>query len=224
MKNLVLDLVTSYENGISMVEAMFTQAYDATTAFNGSWSELDKERERLKATLREMLAGNCSLRRKDFNALIESFLSDSEGKRRQIDEEQKRVRKTLKEYMDEQRTLISYLKEQLVGFTQEGADKDNLEIIIAKIKAAYQGKGEQVFAMLEDFRQQLEAFQREQRKANHKLQRLVDREESLSLEDLRQLETAEAGQERKVERELRRQDVERLLAHFKEQRQKGSRQ
>jgi len=52
----------------------------------------------------------------------------------------------------------------------------------------------------------------------------VERGESLRLEDLRQLEAAEAGQERRAERELRRQEVERLLAHFKERRQGVSRQ
>lgn len=218
MKEVVLDLITSYESGITMAEMMLTQAYDATTAFDGSWSELDKERERLKATLREMLAGSCSLRRKDFSALIERVLSDSEGKRRQIDEEQKRVRRTLKQYLDEQRTLISYLKEQLVGFTQERADKDSLEIIIANIKAAYQSKGKQVFAMLEDFRQQLESFVREQRETNHKLQRLVDRGESLRIEDLRQMEATNTRQARKAEREARRRQVERLLVHFRQRR------
>jgi hypothetical protein len=47
----------------------------------------------------------------------------------------------------------------------------------------------------------------------------VERGESLKLEDLRQLEAAKAGQERRAEKELRQEDVERLLAHFKEQRQ-----
>jgi len=50
------------------------------------------------------------------------------------------------------------------------------------------------------------------------LQRLVDRGEGLKLEDLRHLDAAKAKDERKIVRELRREDVDRLLAHFKQRR------
>ena len=95
---------------------------------------------------------------------------------------------------------------------------------MAMIKAVYQERGQEMFATLRNFQLRLESFQAEQEEINHKLQRLVERGESLRLEDLRQLEAAEAGQERRAERELRRQEVERLLAHFKERRQGGNRQ
>jgi len=94
---------------------------------------------------------------------------------------------------------------------------------MAMIKAAYQERGQEMFATLRNFQLRLESFQVEQEEINHKLQRLVERGESLSLEDLRQLEATKAGQERRAERELRRQEVERLLAHFKDRRQGGSR-
>jgi hypothetical protein len=70
----------------------------------------------------------------------------------------------------------------------------------------------------------LESFQAEQKEINHKLQRLVERGESLILEGMRQLEATKTGQERRAERELRREEVERLMAHFKERRQGVSRQ
>ena len=95
---------------------------------------------------------------------------------------------------------------------------------MAMIKAAYQEGGQELIATLRNFQLRLESFQTEQEEINHKLQRLVERGESLRLEDLRQLEATKTGQERRAERELRRQEVERLLAHFKERRQGGSRQ
>ena len=80
-------------------------------------------------------------------------------------------------------------------------------------------RGSSLFAMLRDFQLRLEDFQKEQEEINHKLQRLVDRGESLSLEDLRQLEAAKALQEEELDRELRREEVDRLLSHFRQQRQ-----
>jgi len=223
MKEVVLDLVASYENRISMVEELITRAHYTTASLDESLAEVAEKRAGLKTNLQEILARNCSLRRKDFNTLMERIISESERKKRKLEEERKHVRDELKGYLDEQKQLIASLRQQLVDFTYEKEDKDTLEAAIAKMKIAYQQKGQQVFGLLRDFELHLKTFRKEQEEINYKLQRLVERGESLRLEDLRRLEAAKAGQERKVERELRRKDVERLLAHFKGQRQAGSR-
>ena len=222
MESLVLDLVTSYENRISTVEELFTTAYQATVASNGSLAELDKARGKLKIRLRETLVKNCSLRRKDFNDLMEKVFSDSERKRREIEEEEQLVREKLKEHLNEQKELATSLREQLVEFMGEKVDKDSLEAVIANLKATCQDKGQQVFVLLRNFQLHLEVLRKEQEEINCKLQRLADRGESLRMEDLRQLEASKARQDRKAERELRREDIERLLAHFKRQRQTDS--
>ena len=222
MMEPVLDLITSYEIRIASVEELMTTAYQATVTSDGSFGILDEERERLKIGLQKTLAKNCSLRKKDFNRLLERVLSNSNKNREAIEEERSRVREKVKEYLDEQKQLANYLRQQLVELTQEKTDKGCLDAIIGNIKATYEGKGQLLFAMLRDFQLHLEAFRREQEEINQKLQRLLERGESLSLEDLRQLEAAKAHQQRKAERELRREEVDRLLSHFRQQRQ-GSR-
>ena len=223
MNELVLDIVTCYENRISMVEELVTGEYYTTMTVDASLAAVAEERARLKTSLQEILASNCSLRRKDFSTLMERITSEFESSRRELEEEREYVREGLKRYLDEQKQLVSSLRQQLVDFTYEKGEKDALEATMAKFKAAYQSRGQQVFAMLRDFQLRLESFRREEEEISHKLQRLVEKGESLRMEDLRQLEAAKAGQERKAERELRQQDVERLLAHFKQQRQGDSR-
>lgn len=223
MKELVLDLITSYEDRVSTVQELITTAYEATATFEGSFSALEEERERLKTILQQTLAKNCSLRRKDFNCLMERVLSDSKKKRREIEEEQKWMGEKVKEYLAEQKELAISLRRQLLDLGDEKVDTGGLNTVIGNIKTAYQDKGQRLFALLRDFQLHLEGVQREQQEINHKLQRLVDRGESLRVEDLRQLEAVKAQLGRKVERELRRQDVERLLAHFKQQRRESSR-
>ena len=214
----VLDLITSYESRIATVEELMTTAYQATETSDGSFDILDEERERLKTGLQKTLAKNCSLRRKDFNRLLERLLSDSTKNREAIEEERSQVREKVKEYLDEQKQLASYLRQQLVELTQEKMDKGCLDAVIGKIKASYEDTGQRLFTILRNFQLRLETYQREQEGINHKLQRLVDRGESLSLEDLRQLEAAEALQKRATDRELRREEVDRLLSHFRQQR------
>ena len=219
MKDLVLDLVTSCENRMSMVEELVSGAYHTTATLDESLAEVTEKRAGLKTSLREILVRNCSLRRKDFNILMEKIISESERKKQELEEERTRVKQELEGYLAKQKELVTSLRQQLVDFTYEEAGKEALEATIARIRTAYQDKGQQVFSLLRDFQLRLDSFRVEQEEINHKLQGLVERGESLSLEDLRQLEAVKAGEERRVERQLRRQEVEKLLARFKEQRQ-----
>ena len=219
----VLELITSYESRIATVEELMTTAYQATETSDVSFDIIDEERERLKTGLQKTLSKNCSLRRKDCNRLLERLLSESTKNRQAIEEERSQVRKKVKEYLDEQKQLASYLRKQFIELTQEKMDKGCLDAIIVKIKASYEDTGQRLFVILRNFQLRLETYQREQEQINHKLQRLMDRGESLSLEDLRQLEAAEALQKRVTDRELRREEMDRLLARFRQQRQESRR-
>jgi chromosome segregation ATPase len=220
----VLDIITSYESRISMVEELVSTAYEATIASENRFGALDEEREGLKGSLQKTLAKNCSLRRKDFNHLMEEVLSGSNGEREEIEKEREQLREKVKEYLNEQKELANCLRKQIFEIAQEKADKAGLDAVINNIRVAYEGTGQQLFAMLHDFQLHLDDFQREQADINHKLQGLIEQGESLSTEDLRQLKAANACQDRKADRELRREQVGRLLAHFKQQRQQISRQ
>ncbi len=227
MNELVLDIVTCYENRISMVEELTSGHYYATATLDANLAAVVEERVRLETSLQEILASNCSLRRKDFNTLMERIASESERMKRELEEERECVGEELKGYLGEQKQLVSSLRQQLVDFASEKADPDAIGALgatMAMIKAGYQERGQEMFATLRNFQLRIESFQAEQEEMNHKLQRLVERGESLRLEDMRQFEATKTGQERRAERELRRQEVERLLAHFKERRQGGSRQ
>jgi len=219
----VLDLITSYESRIATVEELMTTVYQATVTSDGNFDILDEERERLKTGLQKTLAKNCSLRRKDFDHLVEAVFSDSNNKRGAIEEERSRVREKVKEYLNDQKQLANNLRQQLIELAREKTDKNGLDTVMGNIRAMYEDRGQQLLAILRDFQLHLEAFRKEQEEINRKLQRLVDRGESLSLEDLRQLEAARAYQDRKANRELRREEVDRLLARFGQQRQESRR-
>jgi vacuolar-type H+-ATPase subunit H len=220
----VLELITSYESRIATVEELMTTAYQATVTSGGSFDILDEERERLKTGLQKTLAKNCSLRKRDFDCLLEQLLSDSTKNREAIEGERRQVREKVQKYLDEQKQLANSLRQQIVELAKQKINKGCLDRIIGNIKATYEDKGQRLFSILRDFQLDLEVFQREQEEINHKLQRLMDRGESLKLEDLRQLEANKARRDRKANRELRREEVDRLLSHFRQQRQESSRQ
>jgi hypothetical protein len=219
MKEVVLDIINSYEHRVSMVESMVATAYEATTSSDESLALLEMERRTLYVDLRERLVKNHSLRRKDFDVLMERILVNSEEKREKIEQEWKLIRGRLKEYLDHQKGLVASLREGLAKIGQEELAKDMLGVVIGDFRATSQDRGEQILTLLRDFQCHLGVFLNEQREVNGELQRLVDIGESLRLEDLRCLGIARARQDRKMDRELRREDIERLLTHFRQQRQ-----
>lgn|GEM_PF-1188884 len=218
VKNATLSFISSYENLIFALRDIVS-LYD-TTIRDESLTSVNKEREKLKSGLQEILAKNCSLRRKDFNKLMERILCDIEKEKEQIKQEQKQIRGVLKEYLDEQKEWAALLRKKLTEFMQSNSGKDDLKTVLENIKAVYEGKGQSVFSRLWDFKLHMELFQREQEQINRRLQRLIDRGESLRIEDLRRLESAKTLERRKAERKILREDVERLLSHFKRQRQR----
>jgi DNA repair exonuclease SbcCD ATPase subunit len=215
----VLDLITSYESRISTVEELISTAYQTTIASDGSFGTLADERERLKDSLQKMLAKNCSLRKKDFNLLIKRNLSDFDRERREIEEERIQVKQKVKEYLDEQKELANCLRQQLIELAHEKADLRGLEAVISSIKNTYQDAGQHLFNILRNFQLHLESFQMKHEEINGELQKLVDKGESLKIEDMKQLEASTGVQDRKAEREARRKEVENLLANFRRQRQ-----
>ena len=219
MKEVVLDIINSYQDRVSIVENMITTAYEATVASDESLALLEMERKTLSADLRERLVKNHSLRRKDFDVLMERILVGSEGKRGKIEQEWKLIRGKLKEYLDQQKELVASLREGLAKIGKEELAEDTLGVVIGDFKVTSQDRGEQILTLLRDFQFHLGVFLNEQRQVNGELQRLVDIGESLRLEDLRCLEIARARQDRKMDRELRREDIESLLTHFRQQRQ-----
>jgi len=222
MNELVLDVVGCYENRVSMVEELAAEEYYNTPTLDASLATVSEESARLETSLRDILARNCHVRRKDFCALMERYTAERERGRRELEEERERIRGSLIGYLDEQKQSATSLRQQLVDFHCGKTGRDAVESTMAMFKAACRERGEEMLATIRSFQLRLVCFRVEQEEMNHKLQRLVDRGESLRLEDLRRLEAVKAGEERRVGRELRRQEVEGLLAHFRDGHQRAA--
>jgi hypothetical protein len=220
----VLEFISSYENRIATVEDLMTTAYQATITSGGGFDILDEERENLRTVLQKTLAQNCSLRKKDFDQMLEKVLSQSNLQRKTIEQERNQIKGKVAKYLAEQKTLANSLRQQIVELSGLPLDKGNVDRIVENIKNTCMDKGQGLLAALKEFQAILGEFQKEQEAINLKLQRLMERGKSLNLQDLRQLKAAEALQERARDREQRRQEVGRLLTDFKQQRMASYRQ
>jgi hypothetical protein len=152
-----------------------------------------------------------------------------------IEEERKVLRERLKIYLECQKELAGSLKEQLVIFA-DGSDENKLKTVIEDIKKSQKEEGEQAFALLRDFQFRLKTLRQDVEELIHRLQRVLERGELIKLDDLRQLRASLAQEQRRVDRQfrasiayeqrkaekkLRSEDVQRLLAHFNQERQES---
>lgn len=226
MKDLVSDIITSYEHRIVAVESLITNAYETAVDSDDGISQPYETGQKLRDDLRENLVRNCSLRRKDFDNLTSKIFADIDLKKTEIESERRLVKERLRAYLRRQQELVASLKQQLAKSGQEDYSRDNLEAILNNIRTSQKEAGEKTFALLRDFQFRLKIFRQELEGLNDKLQRILERGEILKLEDLRQLQAGLAYERRKTEREVRksdveRLDVERLLVRFSNDRQKS---
>ena len=221
MKDLVLDLINSYEHRVVAVENLITNDYEATADSGDGLSQAYETEQKLKADLRETLVRNRSLRRTDFDTFTANIFGDIEAKRTEIEEERELLRERLKAYLGRQKELFISLKEQLTKLSLEGSGQDNVEATLMDIRISQKEEEEQTFALLRDFQFRLKTFHQKLEELNNKMRRTLERGDLLKLEDLRQLQAALADGQRKAERKIRREDIQRLLASFKRERQES---
>ena len=114
MKDMVIDLINCCENRIATVEELINGAYCTTAPLDVSLGEVAQESTKLSADLQDILARKCSLRKKDFNVLMEQKMSELQFKRKYIEAERMQVKTRLEEYLNEQKQLV-FLNRTLDG-------------------------------------------------------------------------------------------------------------
>ena len=218
MKDLVLDLINSYELRVTTVENLIENAYETTVDSDEDLSQAYNTAQKFRDDLRETLVRTCSLRRKDFDAFTTVVFSSIDTKKTEIENERKQIRALLKAYLCKQRELVIDLKEQWANFNPENSNKDSIESLLNEIKESQKEEGEQTFSLLRSTQIRLSTFHKELTDLNSNFQRILDRGELLKLEDLRQFKSILAIERRKADRKERKENVERMLSHFNKER------
>jgi len=143
MTHLARELADSYEARISSVEQIIAGTHEMLETFRS-------QREAMRSRLREALARAASLRKRDFDTMMEGILARQEAREMQIKE-------TMRDYLQEQRLLAATLKEILsahLGRTQaEPARRDAkragaVEELLGGIMAKRQGREREVRFLL----------------------------------------------------------------------------
>lgn len=208
MKNIVDNIVSSYEARIQSIGTLFDTTHQILLGFQDSLLDTRQEREKLNAELRESLTKNESLRRKDFDNMMQGILIAQ-------DEREKEVRKLLNSYLIEQKEMVRSLRENLGKF------KNSLEKGEVRRVKEFQEMIKHILAKQEERKDEvtsrLKEFKKEQKVLASGLKELLAKGKELRIKDLRSMlkEFKTQHKERLARQEERKKEVRQLLGEFK---------
>jgi transcription termination factor NusB len=211
MNDIVNDIVSSYEARIQSIGAIFDTTHQILEGFHDSFLDTKQEREKVNAELRESLARNESLRKKDFDNMMKGILSTQ-------DEREKEVRNLLNSYLNEQREMAQILGESLGKFKDSLARGEvqrvkEFQALIKGILAKQDERKDEVSSKLKE-------FQKEQNELASRLKGLLAKGREFRIKDLKLMlnEFKKQHRERIALWEGRKEEVRSMLGDFKKKR------
>lgn len=180
INDFIENLIQSYESRIKNIENLFLKSetiaqssFDLLKAFNKFLEDYKTERDQLNFQLEEKLSKTASLRKKDYALMM----SDIKNK---LDEKEQNVKEYFTSFIEEQRTLIRFLK----GNIFENSVNDHSEKInslyaeLKKISEEMESKKELAIRELND-------YQDMNRKIIEKIQELLNRNDQILVKDMK---------------------------------------
>ncbi len=210
LKNAVENVISSYETRIESVGAMFDTAHQILDDFQEVFLDNKEEGREINTQLRDILAHNEHLRKKDFDSMTQDVLSAQE-------EREAEVKDLLKGYLNQQREMARTLRENLAKFKDALAKGDlqrvkEFQEMIKEVIANQDGRKEEVSSKLKE-------FQKEQQEMAKGLKALLAKGRELRIRDLKSMlrEFRTQHKERLAQQIERRKEVNKMLGRTKRQ-------
>ena len=210
---IVDEVLSVYEESVGAVEQII-----ATPDRFGELEEeiftTRKEREQISVTLKVLLANNDSLRKKDFDCMMDRIF-DAQEKR------ESEVRCMLRSYFDGQKEMASVLREKLRVF-RANLGGENQELI-----RQFRAFADNLFQEREQRKRYVEGklheYNQSQQEIAGALRKLLEKGKELRFHDLKNLltEFENSRVKRKREQSEREKEVADMLRGFKEKRLSG---
>lgn len=181
IKEILNDVVSSYETRIKLqnLQSIFDNTFQTIKDFQNSIINTKYEIDKTNIELRENLAKKQSLRRKDFDSMMNGFLSSYEEK------EENEIKNLLNIYFKEQEEISQCLMENLIKVKESIAKNDVNQVrefygAIKKIVINQeQRKNEVIFKLKE--------FQKEQQEVMKRLKGFLAKGEELRIGDFKEM-------------------------------------
>ena len=194
MKRIAEEIVSSYQSRISTVAMIIDNTHQLLEDYKNKRNEISNH-------LKETLARQESLRKKDFDYMMKDILSHQ-------DEREKQVRDLLKTFFEEQKEIAQVIKRNLA----EGEEKvriSGFKKMLEDIQARQKARENEVSVMLKE-------FQTEYKEMAESLRSLLDKREAIRIKEFKAM--LKDIRSRQIERA---KEVRARLDEFRKERQDG---
>ena len=209
LKNAAENAVSSYVARIESVGVMLDTTHQILDGFQEAFLDNKEERQKINIELRDTLAHNEHLRKKDFDNMTQGILSAQE-------EREAEVKNLLKGYLNQQREMARTLREDLAKFKDALAKSDvqrvkKFQEIIKEVLASQDARKEEVAFKLKE-------FQKEQEVMAKRLKALLAKGRELRIKDLKEmLQEFRAQHKERLARHIERgKEVNKMLGRIKD--------
>lgn len=211
LKEVVKDIISSYEKRIESISSIFDTSNLIVGDFQKSLLATKEEVEQANNQLRETLAKNGNLRKKDFDNMMQGIFKPQ-------NEREKEMCGLLSNYLNEQKEITLALKDNFTKVRKALAKSENGKIkeLLQTIKALIAKQDRKK----EEFDRSFEELQKEQQETVTNIKALLVRGEKLRVKDLKEmLAQMKLQHEARIAQKFeRREEVRSMLADFKKQR------
>lgn len=203
-KDAAEKVISSYATRIEGVGAIFDTTYQILEDSQEAFLDNKEEGRKINTELRDILAHNEHLRKKDFDSMTQGVLSVQE-------EREAKVKNLLKGYLNQQREMARALRENLAKFNDALVKGDiqrvkEFQEMLKNIFANQDARKEEVSAKLKE-------FQKEQQEMAERLKTLLVKGRSLRIKDLKEMLQGFSAQHKKRlgYQAERKKDVHKML-------------
>lgn len=211
VEDMLEHVLSSYEDRIQCVGALFETTHDFLLGFQDSVVDAKTEQEKINDQLKENLAKNSSLRRKDFDSMMRVISCHQ-------DRQERSVRYESQAYLKEQEDLVQELRETLRQFRGALANGEaerikEFQALTKRILDTQEIRKREVIVRLRE-------IEKEQQETREMLKNLLARGRDLRTKDFKSMLTKfrEQRQQRHARQREREQEVQSLLGRFKQER------
>jgi hypothetical protein len=216
-ERLIDILFASYEERVSSIGTFIDTTYQVAQEAQHPLLATKEEQERINAELRERLATTSSLRRKDFDRMMQELLSSQR-------EQEEEVRSLLDSYLKEQRAIVQELRDSLTRVRDSAAEDKAAEVkrLHNQLKETPERQERCRGRMCEKLRE----FQRKHEALTSMLRDLLARGEDLKIRDFKQMlgRFKNDRAKRLARQEERNEETRNLLNGSREERAKAQAQ
>ncbi len=190
MRDVARDLISSYDARVDAIGTIIDNTYEILEGFRDKRAKLSRE-------LKETLAKRESLRRKDFDRMMNEILSDQEKR-------EKEIKQSLKNFLEEQKIQAGELRDALMKDEADRMRKAQIKI----------EKG------IEDIKVLLKNFCIQQEGLTEELRKLLNKENNLKIKDFRDMiknlsTGSKFGQTLNREKEVKRMGLQDVATDIK---------